>query len=406
MRVCVVTSSYPRFPGDGTASFVRSICEHLAELGHEVHVLAPYDPEVRGEYRSSVWVHRFKYVWADDLCLMGHAKSLEGDVKLKRIVYFLTPLYLLFGFLALLRLTGRYKFDVIHAHWVIPSGPIAAMVARIRRIPLIVSLHGSDVFIARKNLLFGLVAGMTLRFAQVVTACSNDLKADAIRLGVPESIVRTIVWGADPKLFAPRDDAALRARLGIAPNDLVVLGLGRLVYKKGYQYLLRAVPYVLSEFEEVRFVIGGAGSVLDELKQLARELGVENRVCFPGRIAWHDVPAYLSICDVFVAPSIRDHQGNVDGLPTIILEAMAAGKPVVASNIGGIPLVVKDGENGFLVREKDSLQIAEVIKRLLASESLRQRQGAANREKVERELNWARVAWTFVQLYDATGGKV
>jgi glycosyltransferase involved in cell wall biosynthesis len=186
----------------------------------------------------------------------------------------------------------------------------------------------------------------------------------------------------------------------------VVLGLGRLVYKKGYQYLLRAVPYVLSEFEEVRFVIGGAGSVLDELKQLARELGVENRVCFPGRIAWHDVPAYLSICDVFVAPSIRDHQGNVDGLPTIILEAMAAGKPVVASNIGGIPLVVKDGENGFLVREKDSLQIAEVIKRLLASESLRQRQGAANREKVERELNWARVAWTFVQLYDATGGKV
>jgi glycosyltransferase involved in cell wall biosynthesis len=405
VRVCVVTSSYPRFQGDGTAPFVRSICEHLAELGHEVHVLAPYDPEVRGGYRSSVQVHRFRYVWADDLCIMGHAKSLEGDVKLKRIAYFLIPLYLLFGLLSLLRLTGQYKFDVIHAHWVIPSGPIAAAVAGIRRTPLIVSLHGSDIFIARKNPLFGLVASMTLRFAQVVTACSDDLKADAIRLGVPKSTIRTIVWGADPKLFVPRNDAALRASLGISSNDLVVLGLGRLVHKKGYQYLLRAIPHVLGEFEKVKFVIGGAGSVLDELKQLARELGVENRVSFPGRVAWYDVPTYLSMCDVFVAPSIRDHQGNVDGLPTTILEAMAAGKPVVASNIGGIPLVVKDGENGFLVEEKDSLQIAGAIKQLLVSESVRECQGAANREKVERELNWGRVAWTFVQLYEAAGGK-
>jgi glycosyltransferase involved in cell wall biosynthesis len=402
MKVCMVTSSYPRFAGDGTAPFVQSIAEHVARQGHQVHVLAPYDPQVR--LRESgptpVTVHRFKYVWPDSWCLVGHARSLERDVRMKKAVYLLTPLYLLFGFLALARLHRQHRFDVLHAHWLLPSGFLALLFAKAWGLPLIVSLHGSDVYVAEKSPVFAPLGGLVLRLSDFVTACSEDLKHRASRLGKSKSDVRVIPYGASPALFGTSgDSSALRASLDIAPDDLVVFGLGRLVYKKGFEYLIRAIPLIVDDFGQVKVVIGGSGPLLSELEQLSEELGVRDQVRLPGRIDWDEVPAYFDLCDVFVAPSIRDRAGNVDGLPNTILEAMASSRPIVASNVAGIPAVIEDGKNGFLVEERNPAQLAEAIKRLLASRELRDRLGEASRRKVEQELNWDKVAEQFVALY-------
>jgi glycosyltransferase involved in cell wall biosynthesis len=402
MKVCMITSSYPRFPGDGTAPFVQSIAEHVARQGHEVHVLAPYDPAVRERESgpTPVTVHRFKYVWADALCLVGHARSLERDIRMKRVVYLLTPLYLLFGCLSLARLNRQHGFDVLHAHWLLPNGFLALLFAKAWGLPLIVSLHGSDVYVAEKSPVFAPLGGLVLRLSDFVTACSEDLKQRASRLGGSKRDIRVIPYGANPALFgAPRDSSTLRASLNLAPDDLVVFGLGRLVYKKGFEYLIRAIPLMVDDFRQVKVVIGGSGPLRPELEQLAAELGVRDQVRLPGRIDWDEVPTYFDLCDVFVAPSIRDQEGNVDGLPNTILEAMASSRPIVASKVAGIPAVIENGKNGFLVEERNPAQLAEAIKRLLASRELRERLGKASRGKIEGELNWDKVAGQFVALY-------
>ena len=355
MRVCVLTSSYPRFRGDNPATFVQSLSEAVARRGHEVHVLAPYDPLVEPDPDAPVHMHRFRYVWSDDLCLVGHARSLEADVRLKRSVYPLTLLYLAAALKEMLLLHRRHRFDVIHANWVLPNGPVAAAAHRMTGVPLLIHLHGSDVFISERNRFFGSVARWAFRSADRVIACGEDLLRRAIGLGLYPSIGRVLPYGVDVDAYAPLSggEPDLRRDLGIEPTELVVLALGRLVYKKGFDSLIRAIPEVVNRCPRARFVIAGGGDLHGTLSELARRLGVANYLVMPGSVPWHRTPRYFSMADVLVVPSVVDDAGNVDGLPNVLLEGMAAGLPVIASRVAGIPAVVEDRVNGLLTPPGD-----------------------------------------------------
>ena len=205
MRIAVLTSSYPRFLGDGTAPFVQSIAETLVKFGHVVEVIAPYDIEVKPFSTNGVKIHRFKYALTKSLHIMGHGRALESDVRLNPVAILLIPFYLLAAFIKLWKVTGRQKTEVIHVHWVLPNGPVAAIVAKLRRIPFIVSLHGSDMYLARKNRLYGYVAHWVFIQAAAVTACSPELKERALELGAPKS-TELLAWGADPLIFKPSEN--------------------------------------------------------------------------------------------------------------------------------------------------------------------------------------------------------
>jgi glycosyltransferase involved in cell wall biosynthesis len=174
-----------------------------------------------------------------------------------------------------------------------------------------------------------------------------------------------------------------------------------MVYKKGFEYLIRAVPAVLREHPNARVVLAGGGDLEDRLKSLVRQLGVERSVIMPGWVQRDKMPLYFSGCDLFVLPSVVDQQGNVDGLPNTLLEAMASARPVVATNVAGIPLAVKDGDSGLLVPEKQPGELSSAINLLLQSPELRVQYGEAARRRVERELNWDTTARTFISLYRA-----
>src|SRR5438270_9370006 len=167
MKICMVTSSYPQYQGDVTAPFIESIAASIAALGHELHVLAPYHPDVkRPPNDKGVHLHFFKYSPFRHLNIWGYAESLQADVRVKSVIYPLTPVVFLSSFLALWELTGKIKFDIMHAHWIIPNGPLAALVARLRGIPLIISMHGSDVFIAEQSRPMSAVARWCFRVAE------------------------------------------------------------------------------------------------------------------------------------------------------------------------------------------------------------------------------------------------
>jgi glycosyltransferase involved in cell wall biosynthesis len=198
-----------------------------------------------------------------------------------------------------------------------------------------------------------------------------------------------IPWGADPDRFRHGDACAWRERLRIAPGQRVVLGLGRLVEKKGFAYLVEA-------FAQVRdgvLVIAGDGP---QRTALAKPW-----VRLAGPVSWREVPDLMAMADIVVVPSVRDRSGNQDGMPTVALEAMAAGKPVVASRLGGLPLVVEDGKTGLLVPPGDAHALAEAIQGLLDAPEVAAAMGGAGREQVERELNWENVARRYVEVYQA-----
>ncbi|MEM4723849.1 MAG: glycosyltransferase family 4 protein, partial [Candidatus Hadarchaeum sp.] len=198
----------------------------------------------------------------------------------------------------------------------------------------------------------------------------------------------------------PDSRLALRTQLGIAAGAPVVLALGRLVYKKGFEYLVRAIPDIAKQFGNLRVVIAGDGPLYDDLLHLAQELGVENHLLLIRGVPWTDTPRYLNMCDIFVVPSVHDHKGNVDGLPNVLLEAMSCGKPVVATRVAGIPEVIEDQHNGLLVEEKDPHQLAQAITKLLASPDLAQQYGMACRTKIEERLTWGMIAKRMVEVYE------
>jgi glycosyltransferase involved in cell wall biosynthesis len=399
MRITVVTSSYPRFPGDGTAPFVQSICWHLAELGHQIEVVAPYDPMVSAQPDHHVVVHRFRYMLLKKWHIIGHAQSLVGDMRFRREVFFLLPFFLLAEFLSTLCVAWRQKADIIYVHWVLPNGLAGMLVALILRIPLAISLHGSDIFVACRYRILGWVACWILRRAAVVTACSEHLRSSAIRLGAYPERVHLIPWGADPKRFHPGVTPYARSKIGLSNNDIVVAALGRIVPKKGFDVLVQALPRILNSCNNVHIVIGGDGIQRDDLIQVAWRMGVGDFLHMPGRILWDEVPSFLAMADIFVVPSTQDARGNLDGLPTVLLEAMAVGKPIVATKVGGIELVIKDGENGLLCPPGDPNALSEAIISLVEDEGLRLRLGKAARNSVESRFNWREVALSLESLF-------
>lgn len=402
MRVLMLTSSYPKFRGDTTAPFIESIATHIAAQSVEMHVVLPEHRELRrSAVEDGVHFHPYRYAPRAEWTQWGYAESLRADVKIKRGVYALLPFVMMSSIRTMLALTGEKRFDLIHAHWVLPNAPTAALVARLKHVPLVISLHGSDVFVAEKGGAFGATARWCFDRAAAMTSCSDDLVHRAVALGADKEKINLIPYGADTKGFGVSEAAAqgVRQRLGLCPDDVMLLAVGRMVYKKGFEFLIAAMPQILQHAPNARLVFVGYGDLRDELEKQARALRLNSHVIFAGKVPRQEIPAYFGASQLVVVPSVRDAAGNVDGLPNVVLEAMAAGKPLIASSIAGFPDVIRDGENGLLVREKDPAALADAVLALARDPALRKQMGDAGRNQIYSRLSWDNVARRFIEVY-------
>ena len=407
LRIAMLTSSYPLYAGDTTAPFIEELAAGIVALGHRVEVVLPAHPRLRrAPHERGVGLHPYHYApGLRRLQVWGYASSLAKDVGLRGSAYAAAPLALAASTVATARLARRLRPDLVVAHWVIPNGPPAALAARLAGCPLVVSLHGSDVFLAERKAPIGRAARAVFGRAAAVTACSPDLAARAIGLGARPATTTTIPYGVDPARFRPHtpdERAAIRARLGLRDGERLVLAGGRLVYKKGLDIAIDAFAgAAVREAGPARLVIFGYGDLEEGLRAQAARLGLADRVLFAGRVERDHIPALFAAADLFLLPSVHDHAGNVDGLPNTLLEAMATGLPIVASDVVGVPTVIDDGVHGRLVPERDVAALGAALAALLREPARAAALGKAARARVERELTWPQIARRFVGVYRA-----
>jgi glycosyltransferase involved in cell wall biosynthesis len=357
-------------------------------------MLLPHHPQLRRPPGERVRCFSYRYApaaWS----LWGYAQSLESDVRVRRAVYLLAPLVALSLRRSLRARLRAEPYDLVHAHWVVPNAALVTDVVRTRRLPFVISLHGSDVFLAERFAPARWLAGAALRAAGFVSACSSDLRERALALGADAARTRSVPYGVDTRAFAPvRADAEVRAALGVEGDALLVLALGRLVEKKGFRFLIEAV----AGLPGVQVVIAGDGDLRASLTAQARACAAP--VLFPGNLERARLATALATADVVAVPSVVDSAGNVDGLPNTLLEALASGRALVASRVAGIPDVVQDGVTGLLVPPCDAVALRAALVRLRDDVGLRTALGAAARAQAVRELTWDASAAQIEAGYD------
>jgi glycosyltransferase involved in cell wall biosynthesis len=398
--VVMVTTSYPRFPGDSVGTFMEPIAKEVAARGHEVHVVAPWHPLVtRGGQEGGVSFHFYKYAPAPSLNVFGYAASMRADVSLRAATLAATPIALAQGWRTARTVARRHRATVMHGHWVVPGGITAALAAP--ALPLVVSLHGSDMYVAETLLPARLAARTAFARAGVITACSDDLARRAAALGADPARLEVVPYGADVDRFRP-DPAAralCREHLGVGADVRLLFTIGRLVRKKGFEYLIEALAH-LDRSGPLVLAIGGEGDLDRELRDLAARAPHGRSVRFLGRLDHGDVARYLAAADLVIIPSVRDAAGNVDGLPNVVLEALASGTPLVTTAAGGIGAVVSHEHTALVVPERDPAALAQAIERLLGNSALQRALGAAGRALVTDRFGWAHTAAAFEAAYD------
>jgi glycosyltransferase involved in cell wall biosynthesis len=398
--VAMITSSYPRFPGDGIGSFIEPIAHGVADRGWDVHVVAPWHPKLRRPAREGrVHFHFYRYAPTPGLHVFGYAAALKADVSLRSTAYLAAPWAAGMGCLTLRRVVRVSHASLVHAHWVVPGGFIAALSRT--KLPLVISLHGSDVFLAESNPLVRLAARFAFRRAAAVTACSDDLRRRAVRLGAREETTTVVPYGVDTSRFKPDEQARQRLRHshGLGPDDQVVVAAGRLVRKKGFEFLIDAVATLADRYPRLTLVVVGDGDLKDELRQRADRRQISDRMRLLGAVPQDEVANWLSAADVVVVPSVHDAAGNVDGLPNVLLEALSSGTPVVTTPAGGIGSVAVDGKTARVVPERDGAAIGVVIDQILQDPKLASSLGRAARAAMDRSHSWASVADRFENVY-------
>lgn len=374
LKIAHVTATFPPYHG-GTGNVCYYNARELARLGHNVHVFtAAIASAPAVEMREGFTIHRLK-----PIIRVGNAPILPT------------------------LLTELGGFDVIHLHYPFFGGEITTLAAKLSQTPLVITYH-QDVFLSG---LMGVIAKtmrltvgrLTLRAAARLLFTSLDYgQASYVRpmLHGRENFSGALSNGVDTSVFCPGDRPAdLLVKHNLQPSDhiaLLVAGLDRAHYFKGVNVFLAALAKLPAD---VKGVIVGDGDLRLTYEAQARELGLDGRVIFAGRVAAGDLPDYYRLAHVTVLPSVT--MGEAFGL--VLIEALASATPVIASALPGVRSVVNHGVDGLLVAPNNAAQLADALEQILADKAHRRIMGEKGRVKVEQNYTWAQIGKQLEIIY-------
>ncbi len=363
MNILVLCYEYPPIGGGGGVG-AKQYAEAWAEAGHTVTVLTSWD---RGLKRRE----RLRGVDLIRVPTFGK-KNRATATNLSMLCY------LAFGFAHLVsHFTDFRKAEVINTHFSIPTGPLGVAASKLLALPNILTIIGGDIYDPTKpgsphrSAIFRFFNSVIINSATHVVAISSDTKKRALEHYKIKKDINVINYGFDP----PERKKINRSDLGLAEDKYYLIGVGRLVKRKGFEYLIESLRDLPTG---IQLLIIGDGPLEQELKNTALRAGVSDRVILPGYQPRERIWEYLQACDCFVLSSLHE------GLGIVVQEAMCAGLPIVASDNGGQVDLIHDGRNGVLVRPMDSKALSSAIEEIYTHPEKAAEMGRNNVDDIKR----------------------
>ncbi|MEX2531236.1 MAG: glycosyltransferase family 4 protein [Gemmatimonadota bacterium] len=402
MRVLVLAPTTPDEDRITDFSFLDEEIEGLVRAGVEPYVLTPGldRPEWAGSVhilpvsRENIWAQRM-----EALALMARHRALLPPGCLRNPSGCIHRVRME---VSIANAVQAHDIDVIHNHF----GPFLGLGGVLARaetgVPLVATFRGMDLlsdesidYGLRMNPSYSAACQALLKFADMTTYASDFMRKEGIRLGADPSRAITIRKGVDLNHFGvARDRATLRAEVGV--DRPMILAVGGLIPRKGMDTIIRALA-PLKDTHDFTLVVCGKGPERPALERLAGQLGMQDRITFRGYVPRKEIPRYFAACDVFVLASRIEAAGNV------ILEAMAAGRPVITTDSGGPPEYVRDQQTGYIVPVDDHDVLAERLRLLLDDPALQDELGTAGRKLACEEHQYGRMIQEFVGAYRKAG---
>ena len=286
------------------------------------------------------------------------------------------------------KLINKYKYDIIHCHT--SHAHSLAFLASIGTGVTRLVTRRVDFSIFRHSFLH--LSGIKYRFmADYYIAISHKIKEVMVTDGIPDQRIFVVHSGIDPQRFMPANGDYLLSEFDISDEQKVVINVAHLAGHKGQKYLVRAIPHVLAKLPGTRFFIVGKGELMNELKEIASELGLKRELIFTGFRS--DVAAFYKIAALYVMSSVQE------GLGTAVLDALALAIPVVATNAGGLPEIIQNGKTGRLVAAADPEALAEGMIELLTRPELAEAMGHEGQAMVQRRFSIGAMVDNNIEAY-------
>jgi len=371
MNICRFSTTFLPYI-DGMSRHIYYLSKYQAEQGHKVFILQPY---LNDEVRDGIFIRRINL----------------GSFEKSQIHKFLTILLCIVAIAKCIKIHKKEHLDIIHCHGDVIEAFFLGLLGLFLRIPVVLTIHGG----LNKKLIYQILAPKMFSFIKRFIVVSEDIKLDLLSLGIRSEKVEVISSGINFNFFLGCDNlpkVRIRSELGIPTDVTVIVSTGRLHPVKGYRYLVDSVK-LMNNDKKFLFIIVGDGPKRDELLALAKDMPIR----FVGEKPSTDIVKYLHSADIFVLPSI-ELPGQAEGTSTSVMEAMAAGLPVISTDSGGTKYLIKDGENGFIVKQKNSEELAKAIQKLLDNPELRKKMGETNQEKA-KEKDWSVIAQRVYEVY-------
>ena len=370
---------------DHEVPWLRESVRRLAARGHKVTVIAPAYLGLKDHEIDGVQVYRFRYAparWE----MLTHGEGAPNKLKKNPFLKLLSLSYLISGAWAAWKTCRQERIDVLHVHWPFPHGLMALLPGWFLPCQVVYSCHSAEFALAARSKLATSTLAFCLRRSFAITA--NSAHTAGLVRQVSGREAQIIPWGATIQV----DPAAEPT-----PEEIpLLLFSGRLIERKGVDFLLRAMPAILSR-HKVRLVITGDGHCRREWMKLAQSLGLDGAVDFAGFVSNEKLTSLFRSCSIYVHPAIYDSKGDTEGLGVVLVEALSYRRPVVATKVGGIVDVIKDGETGLLVPEKNPDAIAKTVLHLLENPDYAKQLGERGYAYARDYFDWDRI----MEQYDA-----
>lgn len=398
IRVLVVTSSFPRSREDWSAQFVFNIYKHFPRGKYKVTVLTPHAPGARlFEQIEGIRIIRFPYFFPFSLQKITTGSGVIHSSKRSLLAKIQIATFICSENLFLWYLLFRHQYDIIHAHWILPQGVSTIVAASLFHIPVVVTVHGSDVFALKP---FNFLKQWVLNHSAVCTVNSKATEQIVKRLS-PHAATMCIPMGVDMNVFKPEKRNKKFHNDVNTEGGPIILAVGRFIKWKGFHYLIQAIPFVLNSYPNARFILIGSGPEEAYLKQIADNMSliIDKQIQFLPTVSHKRLAVIMSSSDVFVVPSITDEQtGEMEAQGLVAIEALSSGVPLIVTNSGGLPYIIDNNTTGLVVKERNANVLSSAIVRLLRDRDKQKLFVANGLRLVKDQYSWDKIGKKFDTL--------